>query len=152
MRKLLLICLFVTCFSNSHSQVPVANTSMANGLKNTIVKEKQGTYKDQNSGRITGQYTIVYVIDTVQHQLLTVSVNTIMQGQKFAYRYFFEQNKLQKAVSGIVNNGATIIQNIYDYDEEDRTMKQKDLETFSETDEKYALLKESKSFLAVLQN
>ena len=56
-----------------------------------------------------------------------------------------------KASSGVLQNGYTVIQYTYEYGTEDYPIKDKDLNAFSQTEEKYALLKESKKYLAVLK-
>jgi hypothetical protein len=82
---------------------------------------------------------------------LNVTVTTKNRAGDVIYLYYYEQNRLVKASSGVVQDGYTVIQSTYDYDEDDFAIKDKDLDAFSQTEEKYALFKEAKKYLALLK-
>ena len=146
MKKQLLICLLMLGLKGmSQGAQNVAN------INGAIVKREQGSFTDPQSKKITGQYAIVYIIDTIQRQLLNVSVTSKDKRGEVIYLYYYTANQLAKASAGVVDRGYTVIQNTYDYDKEDHNLPEKDLQAFSQTDEKYALLKESRKYLAVLK-
>jgi hypothetical protein len=150
MRKLLLIVLSILSIRYGHCQEAKHFTRNVADIKGAIVKQEQGEFRNQ-SGQVEGSYKIVYIIDTIQKQLLNVSITTKDRRGEVIYLYYYNQNRLSKASSGVVQNGYTEIQNTYDYDSDDFAIKEKDLNAFSQTEEKYALLKESWKYLAVLK-
>ena len=150
MGKLLLIALTILTFGYSYSQELKQFTGNIADRKGAIVKQEQGEFRSQ-SGQIEGSFKIIYIIDTIQKQLLNVSITSKDRKGEVIYLYYYDQNRLVKASSGVVQNGYTEIQNTYDYDEEDYAIKEKDLNAFSQTEEKYALLKESRKYIAVLK-
>lgn len=146
MKKLLLFFLLLLAIHNSYSQAKSSIRNVAD-IKGAVVKQEKGDYTDPQSKRSIGHYAIIYIIDTIRHQLLNVSITSKDRRGERIYLYYYELNRLSQASSGIVDNGNTIIQNNYTYDEEDNRMTDRDLQVFSETDEKYALLKESKKYV-----
>lgn len=151
MRKLLLIWLITILFQRSYCQGSNLVTRNVSDVKGAVVKQVQGDYTNGKTGQSVGHYTIVYVTDTLQHQLLNVSVTTKDRGGDVIYLYYYEQNRLAKASSGVVQNGYTVIQSTYDYDDDDYAIKEKDLDAFSQTEEKYALFREAKKYLTLLK-
>src|SRR5215218_1408512 len=110
MRKLLLICLCLLAIEYSQGQTPKQFTRNVADIKDAIVKQEQGEYRNQG-GQIEGSYKILYIIDTLQKQLLNVSITTKDRRGEVIYLYSYEQNRLTKASSGVVQNGYTVIQN-----------------------------------------
>jgi len=150
MKKLLLFCISTLFISFGYSQDSKQFTHNVTERKGTIVKQEQGEFHNQ-AGKTMGSFKILYIIDTLQKQLLNVSVTSKDVRGEVIYLYYYDQNRLIKASSGIVQSGYTEIQNTYDYDADDYSIKDKDLNDLSQTDEKYALLKESKKYVAVLK-
>jgi hypothetical protein len=152
MRKLLL--LFTLALATQAAICQAANPFARNiaDIKGAVVKQEQGDFNDPQTKKPIGHFVIVYIIDTIQHQLLNVSITTKDNKGELIYLYYYNLNQLVKASSGMVQNGYTVIQNTYDYDESDFKIADRDLQAFSETEEKYALLKESKRYLRVLKH
>jgi len=152
MRKLLL--LFTLALATQAAICQAANPFARNiaDIKGAVVKQEQGDFNDPQTKKPIGHFVIVYIIDTIQHQLLNVSITTKDNKGELIYLYYYNLNQLVKASSGMVKNGYTVIQNTYDYDESDFKIADRDLQAFSETEEKYALLKESKRYLRVLKH
>src|SRR5688572_17155466 len=71
MKKQLLICLLMLGLKGMSQEAQnVAD------IKGAIVKREQGSFTDPQSKKITGQYAIIYIIDTIQRHLLNVSVTS----------------------------------------------------------------------------
>ena len=124
MQKLLLICLSLLAIEYSFSQDAKPFPRNVTDIKGAVVKQEQGEYRNQ-AGQIEGSYQIVYIIDTLQKQLLNVSVTSKDRRGEIIYLYYYEQNRITKASSGVVQNGYTEIQNTYSYEEEDFAIKEK---------------------------
>jgi hypothetical protein len=151
MRKLLLICALLAAARYSHAQVPGQFTRNVAEIKGAIVKREQGEFIDPKTKKPTGGFVITYIIDTINHELLNATITQKDGRSEVIYLYYYVHNRLSKASSGVVQQGYTQIQNTYDYDDEDFAIKEKDLDAFSQTEEKYAMLKESRRYLAVLK-
>jgi hypothetical protein len=151
MRKLLLSCTFLVAAQYSYSQVPSQFTRNVADIKGAIVKREQGEFIDPKTKQPNGGFVITYIIDTINHELLNASITQKDGRSEVIYLYYYVHNRLSKASSGMVERGYTQILNTYDYDEEDFAIKEKDLDAFSQTEEKYALLKESRRYLGILK-
>jgi hypothetical protein len=152
MRKLLLLLILALAAQAGICQG--ANPFVRNiaNIKGAVIKQERGDFPDPQSKKQTGHFIIVYMVDTIQQQLLNVSVTTKDSRSELIYLYYYNLNQPVKASSGMVQDGYTIIQNTYDYDDADFKIAEKDLQALSETEEKYALLKESKRYLKVLKH
>lgn len=150
MKKLLLTCLSTIIILHGYSQDSQQFTRNVAERKGTIVKQEQGEFHNA-AGKSMGSFKILYIIDTLQKQLLNVSVTSKDGRGEVIYLFYYGQNKLVKAGSGVIQNGYTEIQRTYEYDADDYSVKDKDLDELGQTDEKYALLKESKKYLTILK-
>src|SRR5215218_4196575 len=119
MKKLLLLNVLLLAVQVSFCQA--SNPAFRNiaNIRGAIVKQEQGDYSDARTKTLVGHFTIVYIIDTIRHELLNVSSTTKDSKGERIYLYYYDQNKLVKASSGIVQNGYTVIQNTYEYDSGD---------------------------------
>jgi hypothetical protein len=151
MRNLLLIGLTMLAVQCSYCQGSKLDARNLSDVKGAFVKQQRGDYTNPKTGQRIGHYAIVYIIDTLQQHLLNVSVTTTDRNGEMISLYYYEQNRLVKASSGVVQNGYTVIQRTYDYDEEDYALNDKDQDAISQAEERYALFKEAKKYLAVLK-
>lgn len=150
MQKQLLICLLLLAVQSVYGQDTKQFTHNIAERKGTVVRQEGGEYRNAR-GESTGSYKIIYILDTLQKQLLNVSATSRDRRGEVIYLYYYDRNRLIKASSGVVQNGYTVIQSTYAYDGDDFAIKEKDLNTLSQTEEKYALLKEGQKYLAVLK-
>lgn len=150
LKKVVLVCFACWSMQYGYSQRAAPFVQTNAGAAGIVVRQEQGTYTNAHNRQPTGRFSITYVIDTLQHQLLRVSATSTDHRGEVIYLYAYIQNRLVKASAGVVQNGYALIQNTYAYDADDFAIEQKDLDAFSQTEEKYALLNESKKYLAVL--
>ena len=150
MRKLLLACVIIGAALNGGAQGPDLFTRNVADIKGAVVKREQGAFTDAKTKQQVGMFVITYIIDTINHELLNASITQKDHRGEVIYQYYYVHNRLSKASSGVVQQGYTQIQNTYDYDDDDFAIKDKDLDAFSQTEERYALLKDSRRYLAVL--
>jgi hypothetical protein len=151
MKKLLLIFLSIGMITSAYSQVEQPQIKNIADLKGTIIKKEKGEYTDSKTKRTLGTFSLLYIIDTIHHHLLHVTLTNQQGKGEFTYMFNYTENKLTQASSGVIDKGIVRIYKNYAFEEEDYRLSEKDLQALSETEEKFALLKESKSYLIILK-